>query len=274
MLVPTKKIPAPFTLAPRGWPPVGLMWKNLIAGRSTPRKLAWFASVVVVLSLAVGWGPFPQSAKIAVCAFLGLAFAATGVFGSVKVSAGLRQDLGMLDVVKVYPLPGWQIVLGEMLGPAIAVSAGQMVLALGVVLTAASIGADVQAGPLFILAVAIVVLCVSFPLNFVNAVIPSAATLLFPAWAATGKEMQKPGFETIGPRLIFGLAQLVILLVAFAPVAAVGAGAFFLVQWLIGPEVALVAAGVCAGALLAVEAGLGVFLLGYLFDRYDVSSEV
>ncbi|HAB15116.1 MAG TPA: putative ABC exporter domain-containing protein [Verrucomicrobiota bacterium] len=271
--VPKKKVPAPFMLASLGWPPIGLMWKNLIAGRATPRKLAWFSAGVVILSLVARWGPWPQPAKVTLWGLSTMTFLAVALMGGTKVSSGLRQDLGMLDVLKVYPLPGWQIVLGEMLGPAIIISAAQGLLALAVVLTTASIGPNPPLEFSLVLSGAIGALLTVIPLNFVNAIIPSAATLLFPAWAKPGKDIQQPGFEAVGQRLLFGLAQLAALLLALAPAGAIAIGVFLLVQWLTVLELALIASGLCAGAVLAVEAGFGVRLLGRLFDGYDASSE-
>jgi hypothetical protein len=189
------------------------------------------------------------------------------------VSAALRQDLGMLDVLKVYPLHGWKLVLGELMGPALVVSFFQALLALVAVVTIAPIGENSPV-PLFLGAsAALTALLIVLPLNFVSAIVPSAATLLFPAWAKPGKEVHQPGFEAVGQRMIFGLAQLAALLVALAPAAGVGLLVFFAGRWVAGTELGLIAAGILAGAILAVEAAFGVRLLGRLYDGYDASAE-
>ena len=59
------------------------------------------------------------------------AFAALALLGGTHTSSGLRRDLGMLEVMKGYPLPGWQIVLGELLGPALVILGLQWLAALG-----------------------------------------------------------------------------------------------------------------------------------------------
>ena len=51
------------------------------------------------------------------------------------------------------------------------------------------------------------------------------------------------------------------------------AGVFFLVKMLLGTAAALPLAAIAAALVLAVEAAFGVILLGWLFDRFDVSAE-
>ena len=57
------------------------------------------------------------------------------------------------------------------------------------------------------------------------------------------------------------------------PAAALFAGVFFLVRWLLATAVAIPLASIAAALTLAVEAALGVMLLGWLFDRFDVAAE-
>jgi UDP-N-acetylmuramyl pentapeptide phosphotransferase/UDP-N-acetylglucosamine-1-phosphate transferase len=51
------------------------------------------------------------------------------------------------------------------------------------------------------------------------------------------------------------------------------AGIFFLVKMILGTATAIPLASVGAAIVLALEATLGVMLLGWLFDRFDVSAE-
>ena len=55
--------------------------------------------------------------------------------------------------------------------------------------------------------------------------------------------------------------------------AAVFAACFFLIKFLAGTPVAVLTAGVSATLVLALEGSLGVMLLGWLFERFDVSTE-
>ena len=81
------------------------------------------------------------------------------------------------------------------------------------------------------------------------------------------------GIEVTGQRLIFMLGQMLVFVVALIPAAALFAGVFFLVKMLLGMATAIPLASIAAAIVLAVEAGLGVMLLGWLFERYDVSAE-
>lgn len=171
----------PFVLTPVGFPAMGLMWKNLIASRATPRKLAWITAAVVLVSLFVQFGPIPRKVQFTICAMAVPSFLVWALIGGAMTSAALRRDLGMLDVLRGYPLPGWQLVLGELLGPAVVVFCLQAFCLLVILLTLPPLGAGQPHTGLEVLVAAVAALVVVAPLNLVNAVVPSAATLLFPA---------------------------------------------------------------------------------------------
>ena len=109
-------------------------------------------------------------------------------------------------------------------------------------------------------------------LNLIILQIPNAAALAFPAWFQSAKTGGH-GIEATGQRLIFMLGQLVVILVALMPAVALFAGVFFLVKMLLGTAFAIPLASIAAALVLAVEAAFGVVLLGWLFDRFDVSAE-
>jgi len=81
------------------------------------------------------------------------------------------------------------------------------------------------------------------------------------------------GIEATGQRLIFALGQFFALIVALIPAGAVFAGLFFLVKYAAGALPAVTVASVAATVVLTAEAGLGVLLLGWLFERLDISAE-
>ena len=108
--------------------------------------------------------------------------------------------------------------------------------------------------------------------NLISLVIPNAAVLLFPGWFQTGKDAPQ-GIEATGQRLIFALGQFLALVVALIPAGAVFAGLFFLVKYAAGVLLAVPVASAAATVVLVVEAGLGVMLLGRLFERLDISAE-
>ena len=73
--------------------------------------------------------------------------------------------------------------------------------------------------------------------------------------------------------MIFGLGQFLAFIVALIPAGAVFAGIFFMMKIFASVVVALPLAALGAAVVLAVEAGLGVMWLGWLFDRFDLSAE-
>ena len=109
-------------------------------------------------------------------------------------------------------------------------------------------------------------------LNLITLQIPNAATLLFPAWFQVTKGGGQ-GIEVMGQRLIFMIGQLVVFVVTLVPAVALFAGVFFLVKWLVGMAAAIPLASLAAALVLGAEAAAGVALLGWLFERFDVSGE-
>ena len=103
--------------------------------------------------------------------------------------------------------------------------------------------------------------------------IPNAAVLFFPAWFQLGKEAPR-GFETTGQQLILMFGQMLALALSLLPPAGAFAVIFFLGSYLVGAPASVVLGSVAAALLLAVEAGLAIKLLGDVFERFDLSSEV
>ena len=77
----------------------------------------------------------------------------------------------------------------------------------------------------------------------------------------------------MGQRLIFMIGQLLVVVVTLIPAAALFAGVFFLVKMLLATAIAILLAAIAAALVLALEAALGILLLGWLFERFDVSAE-
>lgn len=263
----------PFPLSPTGFAPIALMWNHLIFARATPRRFRILVVGVLALVLGLRWVPLPDSVPTIAGGLFGLAFVVLAMLGGTHTSSGLRRDLGMLDVMKGYPLPGWQIVLGEFLGPARIILTLQWLAALGamILLSGLDVVPDGRKGLAWVAAVCAVV--VVAPLNLVNALVPAAATLLFPAWARPGRDIQQPGFEAMGQRIVFGVAQLILVALSLVPAIGLGTGGFFLVQGILGPAAGLITAALLAATVLSAEAWFGIRLLGTLFDRYEGSGE-
>jgi hypothetical protein len=193
------------------------------------------------------------------------------LIGTQLLRQHFRQDLPLADLLKTYPLRGWQLALGELLAPAAILTCIQwflVIVMLGLFWHSGGVGlgrADwlgAGFGAALILPV----------LNLIILQIPNAAALAFPAWFQSGK-VGAQGIEATGQRLIFMFGQLLVIFVALLPAAALFAGVFFLVKMLLPTAVAIPLAALAAAVVLAAEAGLGIMLLGWLFERFDVAAE-
>jgi hypothetical protein len=180
-----------------------------------------------------------------------------------------RHDLPLADLLKTFPLRGWQIALGEILAPVVVLAAFQwLLLVFGAALVFYLPGRQAA----LLLAVALGAAVLLPVLDVLLLLIPNAAVLLFPSWIQTGKDSPR-GIEAIGQRLIFALGQLLVLALALLPAAIAFVGVFFLLKLALGYAAAVPFAALVAAIILAVEAGFGVMLLGRLFERFDVSEE-
>ena len=275
MKLPKKAARAPFVLSPVGNPAVAVLWKNLIsAGQYVTMRVwllvIWCAVVVGVIFRSKGSGGFDYETDVL---FLAGMFAVMSLIsGPQMLRNDLRQDLPAADLLKIYPMPGWQIVLGEVLAPAVMLAAIQWALVVvafvccparfhsHVVLLAMRFGVAVSA--------AIVLPFV----DLMAMLIPNASVLFFPGWFQLGREGPR-GFETSGQQIILVFGQMFVLAIALLPAAAAFAGVFIVASFFAGTPIALIAGGAAAAAVLAGEAALAIKFLGGAFERLDLSEE-
>lgn len=263
----------PFHLKEIGFPPVALLWKHLIRTRLTGRKLGLGLVAVLLLAVILRQPFVPAGAAVAIAGILQLGLFPLLVIGGAVTSVPFRRDLHDLDLLKGYPMPGWQIALGQLLGGAAVIGAVQVLVVLAAALCyhPTSPAGDLPPSVLAVGAVSLVV--VLLPLNLVNAFMPSAATLLFPAWMKTGRDAHGAGFEVVGQRLLIGALQLLATAVAWLPAALVGTGGFFLGNWLGGLPLGLALAAVFGATVLLGEAAAGIWVLGKILEKHDASEE-
>jgi hypothetical protein len=274
---PKKAARPPFVLRPVGHPAVAVFWKNLISAGQYVTTRVWLMLVWIVVvggvllqsPWAFGGGGF----RTVVIFFVGMLLAMSLFYGPQVLRNDLRQDLPVADVLKMFPIPGWQIVLGEVLTPAAMLAGVQWLL----ILFAAIFFPrqfEKYAVPLTLrLSVALAAAVVLPFIDLLALLIPNASVLFFPAWFQLGPDAPR-GFETMGQQLILMFGQLLVLLLGLAPAAGVFAllllgGSF--VHW---PLLGLLL-GACAAALvLAIEVAIGIKLLGGVFERFDLSGEL
>jgi len=191
------------------------------------------------------------------------------LLGPQFLRSDFRSDLPMADVLKTYPLRGWQIALGEILAPVAVLAGFQWLLLLagfGVV-----VFMPVKQESL-VVAIGLGAACLLPVLDFLLLIIPNATVLLFPSWVQTGKDGPR-GIEATGQRLIFAVGQSLALVLALVPAALVFVAVYFTLKMAVGPIVPVPFAALAAAFMVAVEAVFGVWLLGRLFERLDVTEE-
>jgi hypothetical protein len=260
-----------FRLAATGPLPTALLWKNLIGVGQVFSPRLWIVLITVVAVLGVSFGNIGHNQNFSYLAemLIAIALGYSLLLGPQLLRLDFRHDLPRADVLKTFPMRGWQIALGEILAPVAVLVVFQWLLLLvgaGLVLY---LPGKQTALFLAIAAGAVVLLPV---LDALLLLIPNAAVLLFPSWIQTGKDSPR-GIEAIGQRLIFAVGQMLVLLLALLPAALAFGGIFFLLKLTLGLAAAVPFASLAAAIVLAIEAGFGVMLLGKLFERFDVTEE-
>lgn len=263
---------APFNLSPTGAPALALFWKNLINAGNLLSFRLWFILVIVAIAMSLGLrgngGNWPTVIGIFATMFSGWLL----LIGPQFVRQDFRQDMKQMDVLKLFPLRGWQIAFGEILAPAMILTAIHWLLIV-IALTCLVPDPPGKMPGGLILAIGLGAALVFPALNFIALIIPNAAVLLFPAWFQTGTDSPR-GIEATGQRLVFAIGQFLAFGISLIPAAAVFILNLFVIKWLAGAlEIAVFVSSFAATIILAIEAGFGVALLGWLFNRFDVSSE-
>ena len=101
----------------------------------------------------------------------------------------------------------------------------------------------------------------------------NAAVVLFPAWLPQGPG-RGSGIDVLGQRILFVAALFLATAGALLPAAIGAAAMFFATLWIVGAPIAAALGAVAALAVLCVEVGLGVVLIGRRFERFDLSAEL
>ena len=264
---------APFKLRPLGSPVIALLWKNLIGAGSilSARFLIVMLAIAFGVSMGMRGGMGKSGGPVAIAMMAAALAVWSLLFGPQVLRQDFRREIPQMDMLKVLPMPGWQIALGQILTPVVLLSGVQWLLVVVAMIFAMQIETTKLPGPLILGiggSIALLLPC----LNLVSLLIPNAAVLLFPSWFQTGKDAPH-GIEATGQRIIFALGQFLALGLAIVPAAGVFAIFFFTFR-LVLPVWAVLPIAAFATALgLLITAGFGVYFLGKLFDRFDLSSE-
>ena len=278
----TKGRAAPFYLADTGRPELAFFWKNLLSTASyfNLRVLAVAAAVVLVGSKwFLGTDELAQAVRLIVSGFSLMAGAYILLLGPHLARQDLRGDIPHADLLKTFPLRGWQILLGQLLTP-VAILTGLAWLA---VLAAALAfrptgGLALTFTPAVRLAVALGLAALTPFLCALQLLILNGATIIFPAWFQSTRTLGPGGggggIELMGQRLIFVFGQFLVILTALLPAALAAFALIFATQWLIGPTAAIALATAVVLTVLAGEVWCALWWLGERFEHLDVSTEL
>ena len=268
--------PGPFQLAAGGRAEIAFLWKNLLSTWAyfTPR--VWLATAAIIIALSAWLRTRPEFEPLGMAVgWSSLMFAAyTAVIGPQFARQDIRSDLVNADILKTYPLPGWQIVFGELLAP-LAILTGilwLLLLAAALNLHPGEASPPWLTEPLRLGGFAGLALLTPVIVT-IQLLVPNAAALLFPGWFQATR-VRGGGPEVIGQRMIFFFAQILTMIAALLPAAGLGALLVFILHWLIGPLAAVAVATLTAAALLVGEIWCVLWWLGERFEKLDLSAEL
>jgi hypothetical protein len=277
----------PFRLSGRGRPEAAFFWKNLLAIQSwfNPRLAIVFLGTVAVIVASTNFGGtkgIGEGYAPIVLACASIAGGYTLFLGPQLLRQDLRADLPNADILKTYPLAGWQIVLGEILTPAAILSGLLWLAILAGTWALGRLGSDqTTLEPVGRIVCAAFLALLVPPLCALQLLIPNGAAILFPGWFQSMRT-RGGGIEMIGQRLIFVFGQLIAVLIALLPAALLAVGVFIASRFWLGlfakDHVATIAALFPAAAtvfaILAGELWCGLWWLGGRFERLDLSREI
>ena len=261
-----------FHLGSKGWPAMGFLWKAWIrfGGRRVLRLgllIAIFCLVAAAIPLFVpDWASFASvPVMVGGATICGLLFS-----GPQLTAQSLRRELQSIEWLKACPVPPWQIVFGQILGPALIWAAiewvGVLVLLLGTVATPGVLPNPTLMAPL----IAVVALIVLPPFNVVASLVPTGVMLLFPGWFKPGEIR---GIEATGLGIIMIFAQLLFLALSLVPASLALVGVGYLTHLFLPLIPSLAVGSIFAASTLVMESWLGAVVLGSVLARFDASAE-
>lgn len=263
----------PFKLSATRRPEVAFLWKNLLASASYLRpRVALIAAAVIVVGCNWITRTDHEVLRSVVSGFALVGAGYTFVFGPIITRQDLRLDLPNADILKTYPLRGWQVVLGEVLAPVAIVTVLLWLMLLAAALTFQSPRMEWWTPALATVAIVAIAVLIPF-FCAIEVLLMNAAVVLFPAWVALGAD-RGSGIDVIGQRILFVAVMFLAMVGALLPASIGAAAMFFGTLWIVGAPLAAALGAVAALAVLGVEIGLGVAFLGQRFERFDLSAEL
>jgi hypothetical protein len=266
---------APFKLAATPRVELAFLWKNLLGTAAYLRLRTALVAATLIL-LLYSW-PGDQPGLLAARQVLGAIALALGAYalilGPQLARQDLRGDLLNMDLLKTYPLHGWQVVLGELLTPLAVLS---MICWLCLLIAGLAFNTPQASwASTELRAITIIGAALAAPLlAAIQLVVVNAATLLFPAWQQLTQTRASGGIDVMGQRILFMVGQQLVMILSLLPAAIVAGLVLLVARLFAGDALAAAIAGASALAVLAVEAWVGIGMLGERFDHFDLSAEL
>ena len=271
----------PFELSRTRWVEFAFLWKNLLSTRPYFTLRNWLICAGIIVAYWRGCGLWLGHEYWRAGAMLATVGAISGgmalIYGPLITRLDIRQDLANADILKTYPLPGWRILLGQLLTPIVILSG---IIWLG--LLAWFLGLHGHQPPSLSLVWfnpmmrAVFVCCcagVTPLLVTLLLLVPNGAAILFPAAFKTART-PGAGLDLMGQRMIFGFGQIFVLLLVVLPGAGAAALLIFITQWIIGPAAAVILATLIVALVFTGEIWCVLWWLGQRFEKLDLSSEL
>ena len=267
---PKAATPTPFSLAPHGLTETALLWKNLITMR---RSLSWltvlpFFPFLIAMGMAMTVTNGESASRAdAITVMLMIIAGMTVILGPMVLRTDLRQDLPNLAILRTWPVRGATLVRGQLLAPAIVLSAVVWMTLVAIILF--SMLGSSEIGMPQRLSYFLAAATAAPGVILVQLLIQNGLAVTFPSWVTAGPP--RGGVDAIGQRMLLILVGMVGLVLGILPAVLAG-GALALVVRLVTGETSVVVPGIVAALVLVGEAALGSELVGSILDRTDVSA--
>lgn len=259
----------PFRLRAQGSPIIAIVWKNLLSTREYFR-LRTLLVLVLVLFAWDWWQQSPPRYPVA-AALVTLVALITAVqvllLGAQLARQDLRGDMEHADMIKTWPIAGWQVVLGELLTPTLILTCIMWLCLLQIGLSVESPRVPWLSPQLRLTAGFALGVLLPFMIA-VQLLVANAIVVLYGGWKAKG--VQPQGFEVGIQRMVFFVGQWLVMSLALMPGLLFGLLVYLPFSWFLG-TFAILPAALMAALVLAGELAWGINWLGERFDAYDVT---
>lgn len=253
-------------IPPAGRPAYAIVWKNALLAQRSARLLTILLPMVglmLVMLLVSDEGSLVERGGelgFGLLVFAGL----ITIAGPLAARFDLRLDLGYIDLLRTYPLPGRDLVTAGIATSTAAICLAQLTLAVPGVLLITFAG---KLAPGYAVLAVIGLLIASPVINGLAVAIQNAIALLYPGWSKIG-DSNAAGIEAVGQNLLVLIGTLVFIALSLLPALIVGGVVGGVLSLSLGPW-AIAPGALAAVAVIAGEVVLGVIWLGRLYDSTD-----